>query len=86
MFDLMLGSMRLRKVARRYARELPSRLRKDYGASKRYTSPQIVRAAETAGLPSNYICFGFAAFLTEEAFNSAGPPSFGLTYEDLRSL
>ena len=86
MFDLILGSMRLRKAARRYARELPSRLRKDYGASKTYTSPQIVRAAESAGLPSNYICLGLAAFLTEEAFNSIGPQSFGMTYEEIRSL
>ena len=51
-----------------------------------YTSPQIVRAAERAGLPSNYICLGLAAFLTEEAFNSTGPETFGMTYEEARSL
>ena len=86
MFSLNMGSIRLRKAAKRFARELPRKLSNDYGASKTYTPPQIVRAVERAGLPTDYICLGFAAFLTEETFNSLGPRSFGMTYQDMRSL
>jgi hypothetical protein len=86
MFELILGPMRLRQAARRFARQLPRQLRSDYGASETYTPPQIVRAVNRAGLPTKYICIGLAGFLTEEAFNVLKPRSFGLSYKEIRML
>jgi hypothetical protein len=58
--------------AKRYARELGPWLRKSYGASPDYTEGQIRRAVSALRLDERYIAFGYAAFMSEEVFQSLG--------------
>lgn len=86
----MLGpwfrNRRLRAAARDYARQLPPALRKDYGASETYTWQQIRASATRENLPLDYIAFGYAAFMTEEAFAALHAPAFPLTYQEMRAM
>jgi hypothetical protein len=62
----------LRSAARKYARRLGPRLRRDYGASEHYTPGQIKAAITSCQLPPRYISFGYAAFMSEDAFQKLG--------------
>jgi hypothetical protein len=79
-------AMRLRSAAQKYAGRLGPQLRKDYGVSEHYNSKQIERSALRAKLPANYIQFGYAAFMNEEAFKEAVPAGSSPTYEELKSI
>jgi hypothetical protein len=61
-----------RSAARKYARRLGPRLRRDYGASEHYTTGQIKAAVMSCQLPPRYISFGYAAFMSEDAFRKLG--------------
>lgn len=65
-----IAKLRLRSAARRYARSLGPRLRRDYGAGVHYTPGQIRTAAAKCKLPTAYLSIGFAAFLPEVAFRA----------------
>src|SRR5580698_5919463 len=76
-------STTLSSAARKYARRLGPRLRRDYGASKYYTPGQIKAAVKACDLPEQYLSFGYAAFLPEEAFRTSAPDG---DYHALREL
>ena len=63
----MFGFLK-KRAAKKYARTLPSYLSRAYGKSDTYTADQIKAAVQKLGLPEKYICFGYAAFLTEKAY------------------
>jgi hypothetical protein len=65
----MFAKLKLRFAARRYARRLPSALKRGWGASGNYSPPQIIKAANSAGLDLNFIAIGYAAFLRREQFD-----------------
>jgi hypothetical protein len=69
----LLSAWRRRWALRRYARELPKRLYRDYGASEYFTAAQIKTAVGRLGLDDAYIVFGYAMFLPEDAFNALLP-------------
>ena len=72
--------------AKRYARKLGPWLRKSYGASPEYTEGQIRRAVGALHLNERYIAFGYAAFMTEEAFESLRDHMpMQLSYEEARA-
>lgn len=60
------------RAAKRYARELPGRLVRSYGASERYTLAQIRAAVSNLNLDPRFIAFAYAAFVPEEDFISLG--------------
>ena len=78
--------IRRRRAARKYARLLGPRLRRDYGRSEHYTIGQIRTAAGKLRLPERYLNIGYAAFLSEEAFRSAATEDARNDYSVLRSL
>ncbi len=78
--------VRCRAAARRYARQLPAQVRKDYGWSEFYSPPQIEHSAARASLPLQYIQFGYALFLDEPAFDLRRGDGISCSYADLRAL
>jgi hypothetical protein len=64
----LLFTLRKNGAARRYARKLPAALRKGWGRSASYTPGQIQAAVRSVKLDPKYIVFGYAAFLSKEAF------------------
>ena len=86
MLDRFLQGFKRRGAARNYARRLPPQLRKDYGASATYTPVQIAASAFRAKLPQEYIMFGYAAFLTKEAFEALKDFQSLFGYEELRLI
>ena len=81
-----LGSLRLRRAARRYGRLLGPRLARDHGAAGPYTPEQIRAAVREAGLSEQFIVLAYAAFLTEDAFRALGPHDAGQGYDELRAM
>src|SRR5690242_18429740 len=82
----IVEGFRLRRAARRYARRLGPRLFRDYGSGPHYTAAQIRIAAHKCRLPALFLKIGYAAFLTEENFQSVVPvPTWG-EYDPLRAL
>jgi len=80
------AALRRKRALRKYARELPERLRAGYGASEYYTPAQIRAATDKLRIDPELIIYGYAAFLTEEAFaelSPAMPPS--PSYEGARA-
>ena len=73
-------------AARRYARRLGPRLRRDYGGGNDYTVGQIRTAVKKSRLPARDINIGFAAFLDEETFRTVTDKNEWASYEALRSL
>ena len=72
--------------AKRYAREMGPWLRKSYGASPEYTEAQIRRAVGALGLDERFIAFGYAAFMSEDAFEDLRDRMpLRLTYQDARA-
>lgn len=73
----LLFAIQKNRAAKRYARRLPGALRKGWGRSASYTPGQIQSAVKTLRLDPRFIVFGYAAFLSEEAFAevyAATPP------------
>ena len=66
----VFGALLERQVAKRYARKLGPYLREGWGASEHYTPAQIRSAVSRTKLPQKYICFGYAVFLPEDAFDA----------------
>jgi len=64
----LLMRWRIRRMVKRYARRLGSRLSKDYGASEAYTPGQIRASVARVGLNPRFIAFGYAAFLSETEY------------------
>jgi hypothetical protein len=64
----LLFAIQKNRAARRYARRLPGALRKGWGGSASYTFGQIQSAVRALRLDPRFIAFGYAAFLSEEAF------------------
>lgn len=78
MFRRVFHSARLRSAARRYAREVWPRLRRDFGAGESFTVEQIRSAARQLGLPDRYLPIGYAVFLPPDVFSElAGPDPIG---------
>jgi hypothetical protein len=67
-----LRSAPQQRAGKKYARQLGPRLRRDYGASEHYTPGQIKAAITSCQLPPRYISFGYAAFMSEDAFRKFG--------------
>jgi hypothetical protein len=86
MLAKLVKRWRLSSAARRYARELPAQVLKDYGAATVYSRPQIEGSVGRAGLPVAYIFFGFALLMEKILFDDvyAGMPPHA--YEELRRL
>ena len=81
-----IARTRLNLAARRYARRLGPRLRRDYGGGGEYTAGQIRTARQKCRLPLRYINLGYAAFMDEETFRSVADKEDWPSYESLRSL
>ena len=73
----------LRSAARKHARYLGPRLRRDYGGSEHYTPGQIRAAAGNCKLNMDYIAIGYAAFMSEATFRDIVPNE---DYQPLRDL
>ena len=86
MLDRFCRKMRIKSVARKYARLLGPRLQADYGASEHYTSEQIKESALRAKLPADYIWFGYAGFMSEDAFQKLPLHSATYSYEEIRTI
>lgn len=82
-----LQRFRLRRAAKAYALRLPETLRKGYGGKKHYTPAQIRSAVTKARLDPRFIALGYAAFMTEEAFNAAaGEMPVRMSYAEARAI
>jgi hypothetical protein len=86
MLARLFGALGLRLAARNYARHLGTQLRKDYGASEHYRRAQIEASVRRAKLPVMHIRFGYAGFMSEEAFLELDPTETASSYQELRSL
>jgi hypothetical protein len=86
MFERILARRRLRAAAKFYARRLGPQLIRDYGASEHYTPAQIQASVARAKLPAAHIDLGYAAFLSEEAFEKVAQPSSIGQYEAFRRM
>jgi len=75
----------LDRAARRYARDLPRQLVRDYGAAARYSPDQIRLSVGRAKLPPEHLAIGYAAYLDHAAF-TAVLPGRADEYEALRGL
>jgi Family of unknown function (DUF6559) len=64
---------RFRRAARDYHDRLGPWLEHKHGAGSTYTAQQIEEAVAELGLNTDYIVFGYAAFLDEQAFASLAP-------------
>jgi hypothetical protein len=78
--------IRRRRAARRYARLLGPRLRKDYGGGEHYTIGQIRTAARKLNLPERYLNIGYAAFMSEQSFRDAATEDARCDHAALRTL
>jgi hypothetical protein len=83
----LLFRLRLRRAAKRYARQLGPHLRRAYGAAEHYSMPQIRAAVGRLGLNADFLALGLAAFLPEEEFASqAGEMPIYIPYDAARAL
>lgn len=80
----LITSIALKRAAAKYARTLPSRLIKDYGAAEFYTCKQIEASARRAGLPRAHLALAHAMYLPRDAFVQIH--GNGETYDKLRAL
>lgn len=58
----------------------------DYGASEFYNPQKIDKSAARAGLPGDYIAFGYALFLEEAVFKEMHDDQGQCFYSELRHL
>lgn len=61
------------KAVARYARTLPGRLARDYGASSCYTRGQIDKAIAALKLDPEFAAYGHAMFLPETDYDAITP-------------
>jgi hypothetical protein len=85
-FRRLIRAVVLRSAARKYARYLGARLRKDYGSSDQYSQKQIEASVRRAKLPVENLWFGYAAFMSEAAFLELAPPRSIPRYQELNSM
>jgi hypothetical protein len=64
------SSIMRRRSIRLYARKLGPLLRKRYGYSRQYTGGQIRQTVASAGMPLAHICFAYAMFMSQKAFDT----------------
>jgi len=69
----LLGNARRQRAIAAYARTLPTRLVRDYGASTTYTPGQIARAIANLKLDPAYAAYAYATFLPEDAYRALQP-------------
>ncbi len=69
----LFGGSRRNRVIAAYARTLPPRLARDYGASQVYTPGQIARAIANLNLDPAYAVYAYATFLDEVSFRALKP-------------
>jgi hypothetical protein len=82
-----LGRWRLRRAAKRYARQLGPALGRAYGASEAYTPAQIRAGASKLALNLEFILLGYAAFLPQDQYESvAGSAPTYIPYDEARAL
>jgi hypothetical protein len=82
----LFADLKRRRAIKQYARELPRRLYDDYGASKFFTPGQIATAAKKLKLAPEFMVYGYAMFLSEDAFDALQPGgSMPLSYQDARA-
>ena len=86
MLAAFLNGLKLKSAAKRFARELPPQLLRDYGASKFYTPQQIETSAGRAGLPARYVSLGWAMFLDAATFASVADANAPGSYQELRPM
>lgn len=84
---MQLFAALLRKRAlKKYVRNLPTRLRADYGANQYYTPAQIKIATRKLKIDPDLIVYGYAAFLPAETFAELSPPMpASVSYEEART-
>ena len=70
---LFAASLRKRAL-RKYVRDLPEKLLAGYGASEYYSPAQIKAATSKLRIDPALIVYGYAAFLTQAAFEELSPP------------
>jgi hypothetical protein len=84
---MFFRSMRLKWVARRYARTLPPWLANAYGKKVSYSEAQLRSAVAKTGLDARFIGIAFSAYLQKpefEALKSSLPVP--MDYEAVREL
>ena len=64
----LLHRLRKKKALKSYIHKLPKLLRKDYGASERYTTGQVRRSIDRYGLNQNYVMYAYAMFVSKNDF------------------
>jgi hypothetical protein len=64
----LLRRLRIRRAAKRYARQLGSQLQRGYGAAEFYTPAQIRASVAKLGLNPQFIALGYTSCLNEEEF------------------
>ncbi len=82
----IFADLKRKREIKKYASELPRRLYGDYGASTFFTPGQIATAVRKLKLDPAFIVYGYAMFLSEEAFASLQLPTPNqLSYGDARA-
>jgi hypothetical protein len=66
----MLSWIRRRLALRRYRRRLGPALVRRYGRERHYTINQVRATVDTLGLDTSYVCYAFAAFCEQAAFEA----------------
>jgi hypothetical protein len=83
----LLRRLKLRRAAKRYARQLGSQLQRGYGAAEFYTPAQIRASVARLGLNPQFIALGYASFLNEEEFAAlAAAMPMCIPYDEAREL
>src|SRR5208282_5989186 len=67
----LFGAYRRKRAIKRYARELPRRLYKAYGASEFFTPAQVKTAVAKLGLDPALIALAYAMFLPEDIYEGS---------------
>ncbi len=83
----LFSTLRRNRAAKRYARQLPPWLQRNYGASERYTLPQIANGIAALRLDPRFVALALAAFLDEAEFEALRPQMpIALGYDEAREL
>lgn len=68
-----ISKFQRRSAIKKYALKLGPMLRQRYGASETYSAGQVKLTVEFTGLPSKYIHYGYAIYLSMEDFDTIQP-------------
>jgi hypothetical protein len=83
----LLGTWRRNRAAKRYARLLPDWLQRNYGASERYTLPQIAHGIAAQRLDPRFVVLALAAYQSEAEFEELRPQMpIAMEYAEARDL